>query len=111
MHTCCTHVLRPVGGALHVGQSTYGLPLHLSIATSLKNAKFRLLTIYSRLKLSYPFLMDSLSTSFLLFSSSLRFSIIFPAVIMAFLVFGFVLFAMRISNDKRAVLLAALLLL
>jgi hypothetical protein len=108
-----THVLRPVGGALHVGQSTYGdLPLHLSIATSLKNAKFpAAYNIFPPEKLSYPFLMDSLSTSFLLFSSSLRFSIIFPAVIMAFLVFsGFVLFAMRISNDKRAVLLAALLL-
>ena len=36
-----THTLRNVGGALHVGQSTYGdLCLHLGIATSLRNAPF-----------------------------------------------------------------------
>ena len=108
-----THVLRPVDGALHVGQSTYGdLPLHLSIATSLQNVKFpAIYSIFPPERLSYPFLMDSLSTSFLLFGCSLRFSMIFPAIIMAFLVFsGFVLFAMRISYDKHAVLLATLLL-
>ena len=37
MYLQYTHVLRPVDGALHVGQATYGdLPLHLAIATSLE---------------------------------------------------------------------------
>ena len=36
-----THTLREAGGALHVGQSTYGdLCLHLGIATSLRGAAF-----------------------------------------------------------------------
>ncbi|MDO5021803.1 MAG: hypothetical protein Q4E07_00510 [Eubacteriales bacterium] len=108
-----THILRPVDGSLHVGQSTYGdLPLHLSIATSLKNKPFPpIYSIFPQERLSYPFLADSLSTSFMLFGTSLRFSMIFPAAIMMLLVFaGFMLLALRISGQKRVAVLAALLL-
>ena len=108
-----THILRPVDGSLHVGQSTYGdLPLHLSIATSLKNKQLPpIYSIYPNERLSYPFLMDSLSTSFMLFGTSLRFSMIFPAAVMMLLVFaGFMLLALKISEKRRVAALAALLL-
>ena len=76
-----THCLREVNGTLHVGQSTYGdLPLHLGIITSLRGAAFP--PEYSILpgeRLSYPFLMDSLSTSFMIFGLPLRWAVIIPA--------------------------------
>ncbi len=108
-----THILRPVEGSLHAGQSTYGdLPLHLSIAASLRNKQLPpIYSIYPNERLSYPFLMDSLSTSFMLFGSSLRFSMIFPAAVMMLLVFaGFMLLALSLSEERRAAALASLLL-
>ena len=80
-----THVLRPAAdGSLHVGQSTYGdLPMHLSFITSLKDAAFPPeYSFYPGHRLSYPFLMDSLSTSFYLMGCSLQLSVIVPATLM-----------------------------
>ena len=70
-----THNLRPAAdGSFHVGQSTYGdLPLHTAIRTILRDASFP--PDYSILPgelLSYPFLMDSLSTSLYMFGFSLQ---------------------------------------
>ena len=107
-----THNIMPWdNGALYTGQSTYGdLHLHLAIATSLRNATFP--PDYSILPgalLTYPFLADSLSTSFMLLGFSLRASIVFPGIWMMALTFsGYVLLAARMAQGKKAAALAAL---
>ena len=108
-----THNIMPAAdGSLHVGQSTYGdLPLHLSIITSLRDASFP--PEYAILPgelLCYPFLADSLSTTFLILGFSLRASVVFPGVYMMALVFsGYVLLACRLAERKNGAWLAALL--
>ena len=107
-----THVLRPVDGALHVGQSTYGdLPLHLGIASSLRNAAFP--PDYSILpgeRLVYPFLMDSFSTSFMLLGLPLRWAMILPGTFMMGLVFsGYMILADRMAGSRRATVVWATL--
>lgn len=107
-----THVLRPAAdGSLHVGQSTYGdLPLHLAIATSLRNAAIP--SDYSILPgalLTYPFLADSLSTSFLLMGFSLQAAMIFPGIWMMGLTFcGYLILAERMADSRRGAALATL---
>ena len=106
-----SHVLRPVEGALHVGQSTYGdLPLHLAIATSLEGRS--LPADYSILPgtlLAYPFLADSLATSFLALGWGLREAMIIPGSLMMALVFaGYLILARRACRGRRAAALAFL---
>ncbi len=108
-----THNLRPENGALYVGQSAYGdLPMHLGIITSLRGA--RLPAEYSILpghQLSYPFLADTLSTSFMVLGGSLRFALIVPSSLMLLLTFsGFMLFALRTAASRRSAVLAFFLL-
>ena len=108
-----THNLRPAAdGSFHVGQSTYGdLPLHTAIITSMRNASFP--PDYSILPgelLSYPFLMDSLSTSLYTFGFSLQLSMAVPGTLMMALCFaGYLLVAREMAGSKRAVVLATLL--
>ena len=106
-----THCLREVNGALHVGQSTYGdLPLHLGIITSLRDAAFP--PDYSILpgeKLTYPFLMDSFSTSFMLFGMPLNLAVVIPGTLMMALVFsGYMILASRMASGWRALILSTL---
>lgn len=107
-----THNIRAAAdGTYHVGQSTYGdLPLHLGIVTSLRDAAFP--PDYSILPgelLSYPFLMDSLSTSLYLFGFSLQLSLLVPGTLMMALCFaGYLLLAREAAGSKRACILAAL---
>ena len=106
-----THCLREVNGALHVGQSTYGdLPLHLGIITSLRDATFP--PDYSILpgeKLTYPFLMDSFSTSFMLFGMPLNWAVVIPGTLMMALVFsGYMILASRMASGWRALVLSTL---
>lgn len=106
-----THCLREVNGALHVGQSTYGdLPLHLGIITSLRNARFPVdYSILPGERLTYPFLMDSFSTSFMLFGMDLRWAVVLPGTLMMALVFsGYLILASRITSSRRAAVLALL---
>jgi hypothetical protein len=106
-----THCLNPVNGSLYVGQSTYGdLPLHLSIITSLRGAAFP--PDYSILPgklLAYPFLVDSFSTSFMLFGASLRDAVVIPGTLLLLLVFtGYMILAERMASGRRAAVLATL---
>lgn len=106
-----THCLRQVNGTLHVGQSTYGdLPLHLGIITSMRDGAFP--PEYSILpgeRLSYPFLMDTLSTTFMLFGMPLRWAVIVPGTLMMGLVFsGYMILADRMASGRRAVVIATL---
>lgn len=79
-----THVLRPEGGALHSGQSTFGdLPLHLGLATSIA-AQGMFPPQYSILPgvaVGYPFLCDSISATFLTLGASLRLAMLLPSLL------------------------------
>lgn len=108
-----THVIRlAADGSYHVGQSTYGdLPMHLSFITSLKNASFPPeYSFYPGHRLSYPFLMDSLSTSFYMMGCSLQAAVIIPGTLMMGLCYlGVVLLAREMTLGKKTIVLAALL--
>ena len=107
-----THIIAPAtDGTLHVGQSTYGdLPLHLAIASSLRGAAFPPdYNILPGALLTYPFLTDSLSTSFMLLGFSLRAALVFPGIWMTALTFsGYVILAWRMADSRKGAALAAL---
>lgn len=107
-----THVLRPVNGALHTGQTTYGdMLLHMSIAAGTRNMPFPPeYVILPGEQLNYPFLADTLSTSFMLLGWDLRSAMLFPGIWMMALTFsGYTLLACRMAESKKAALLAVLL--
>ena len=108
-----THVMRvATDGSWHVGQSTYGdLPMHLSFITNLVNKKYPAdYPFYPGSRLSYPFLADSLSSTFYLFGSSLQASTVIPATLMMALCYmGVLVLAREMTGGKRTVALAALL--
>lgn len=108
-----THTIQPEGGALHVGQSTYGdLCLHLGIATGSRNAAFPPdYTILPGALLGYPFLSDTMVTTMLLGGSGLALSFVLTGTLMAMLVYvGFVIFAWELTKKPAAVVLAFLLM-
>ncbi len=108
-----THTLRPVDGAMHVGQSTYGdLSLHLGIATGLRNASYPPeYTLLPGTMLGYPFLADAMVTTMLLFGAPLAWSFIATGTLMMGLVFwGFLLLAWELSGNRRATAIAFLLM-
>lgn len=108
-----THNIRPAAdGSLHVGQSTYGdLNLHLGIITSMRNAALPAdYSIFPGAQLSYPFLMDSFSTSFMLLGTSLRFAVVMPGTLMMALTFsGYMILARRMAESRGGAILATLL--
>lgn len=104
-----THVLRPQDGALHTGQSCYGdMCMHLSFITSIaRNGVFPpLYSIESGVKMGYPFLCDSISSTYLLFGASLRFAYVLPMLAALYAVFSwyFVLMNRFLRSPKRAML-------
>ena len=108
-----THNVRVMAdGSWWVGQSTYGdLAMHMSFVTSLKNAAFPPdYSLFPGMQLSYPFLMDSLSTSFYLFGWSLQAALSVPATLMMALCYmGVMCLAREMTAGKKTVILAALL--
>lgn len=107
-----THVLRPVDGALHTGMTTYGdMLLHMSIASGSRNMDFPLeYAILPGEKMNYPFLADTLSTSFMLLGWDLRFAMLVPGILMmAFTFSGYVILAHRMADTKKGAVLAVLL--
>ncbi|QUA53362.1 hypothetical protein [Aristaeella lactis] len=108
-----THVMRVAAdGSWHVGQSTYGdLPMHLSFITGLVGKKFPAdYPFYPGNRLSYPFLMDSLSSTFYLLGCSLQAATILPAsLMMALCYMGVLVLARDMTSGKKTALLAAAL--
>ena len=108
-----THNVRVMAdGSWWVGQSTYGdLAMHMSFVTSLKNAAFPPdYSLFPGMQLSYPFLMDSLSTSFYLFGWSLQASLSVPGTLMMALCYmGVMCLAREMTVGKKTIILAALL--
>ena len=108
-----THVMRvDSAGNWNVGQSTYGdLPMHLSFITNLPGKKFPAdYPFFPGNRLSYPFLTDSLSSTFYLLGMSLQAATIVPAALMMALCYmGVMVLAREMTAGKKAVVLAALL--
>lgn len=108
-----THVMRVAAdGSWHVGQSTYGdLPMHLSFITGLAGKRFPAdYPFYPGHRLSYPFLADSLSTSFYLLGCSLQAAVILPGTFMMALCFvGVLVLGREMTTGKKTAVLAALL--
>ena len=108
-----THVMRvDSAGNWHVGQSTYGdLPMHLSFITGLIGKKFPAdYPFYPGARLSYPFLTDSLSSTFYLLGASLQAATTVPATLMMALCYtGVLVLGRDCTGGKRTAMLAALL--
>ncbi len=108
-----THNVRVMDdGSWWVGQSTYGdLAMHMSFVTSLKNAAFPPdYSLFPGMQLSYPFLMDSLSTTFFLFGWSIQASLAIPGTLMMTLCYmGVMVLAREMTAGRKTIILAALL--
>jgi len=107
-----THSFPVIDGAMHVGQSTYGdLSMHAGFATGLIGQSYPPeYTILPGTKLGYPFLVDALSSTMILFGTSLTNSIFVPGAVMTFLVYmGFAIFAWELTKKKTAAAIAFLL--
>ena len=108
-----THVMRVDSmGNWNVGQSTYGdLPMHLSFITGLVGKRFPAdYPFYPGARLSYPFLADSLSSTFYLLGCSLQAATILPATLMMALCYmGVLVLGRELTGGKKTALLAACL--
>ena len=108
-----THVMRvDATGNWHVGQSTYGdLPMHLSFITGLVGKQFPAdYPFFPGARLSYPFLADSLSSTFCLLGCSLQAAVTIPGTLMMALCFmGVLVLGREMTAGGKAVILAALL--
>ena len=108
-----SHVMRvDSAGNWRVGQSTYGdLPMHLSFVTGLIGKKFPAdYPFYPGARLSYPFLTDSLSSTFYLLGCSLQAAVIVPAVLMMALCYmGVIVLGRDMTGGKKTAVLAAAL--
>lgn len=78
------HYIVPASdGSLHVGQCTYGdLCMHLSFITSITEQKTfpPMYSILPDTRLGYPFLCDSISSTFYTLGAGLRFAVTLPSV-------------------------------
>ena len=99
-------------GNWHVGQSTYGdLPMHMSFITGIIGKRFPAeYPFYPGARLSYPFLTDSLSSTFVLLGSSLQAALVIPGTLMMALCYaGVLILGREMSGGKKTAVLAALL--
>lgn len=107
-----THVLHPVDGTLHTGMTTYGdMFLHLSIAAGSRNMAFPPeYVILPGEQLNYPFLSDTMSTTFMLLGWDLREAFMVPGIWMMALTFsGYAILTHRMAETKKGAVLAVLL--
>ena len=109
-----THMVQPMAdGSYWCGQSTYGdLCMHMAFAASMRDMAFP--PTYSLLygtALSYPYLIDSLSTTMLLFGMDMHMALVFPGTVMMALTYvGYMILAREILGGRNKAILAAALL-
>ena len=85
-----THTLRAENGALHCGQSTFGdMPLHLGLMTSVAEQEIfpPEYSILPGTSVGYPFLCDTVSSTFLKLGAPLAFSYMLPMALALLLFF------------------------
>lgn len=85
-----THTLRAENGALHCGQSTYGdMSLHLGLMTSVAEQEFfpPEYSILPGTPVGYPFLCDTVSSTFLKLGAPLPFAYALPMALALLLFF------------------------
>ena len=109
-----THMIMPAGdGSYWCGQSTYGdLCMHLAFITSMENMAFPpTYNLLADTTLAYPYLADSLSTTFYMFGMPLNLALVVPGtMLMALTYAGYMLLGQKILGKRhKAVLVAALL--
>ena len=109
-----TH-LNPSGDSFTGSPSTYGdLPFHLSVITNFAYGENfpPVNPIASSYRLSYHFLADFISSIFVAVSNELRFSLVFPSVVLGVLtVSSLFLLTKRIAKSTSAALLSPLIFL
>lgn len=101
-----THTIQPRGNTLWVGQSTYGdLAMHLGFITSIaEQGTFPPnYSICPDTQVGYPFLSDSVSSTFYVLGSDLRFATMLPAIFALLLVIVGVYFFFESWMKKRGV--------
>ena len=109
-----THMVQPMAdGSYWCGQSTYGdLCMHMAFAASMRDMAFP--PTYSLLygtALSYPYLIDALSTTMLLFGMDMHMALVFPGTVMMALTYvGYMILAREILGGRNKAILAAALL-
>ena len=109
-----THMIMPAGdGSLWCGQATYGdLCMHLSFVTSIANMAFPpTYNLLANTSLSYPYLTDSLSTTFYMLGMPLNLALAVPGTMLMALTYGgYMLLARRfLGKRNKAVAVCALL--
>ncbi len=113
LYLLSTHTLLEGSGALYAGQSTFGdLPLHLGLATSIaaQGTFPPEYSIFPGTVVGYPFLCDSVSSTFLLLGANLRFAMMLPAAFALLLVLlGVYCFFEHWLASKNIALFATLL--
>lgn len=107
------HILVPTDYGVASGQATYGdLNMHLGFVTSISEQQVfpPNYVFLSNTKLNYPFFINSLSSSLFTFGTSLRLSVLIPSyVICLLLVMGFYYLAYKITENRRASILATVI--
>lgn len=109
-----THMIMPAAdGSYWCGQSTYGdLCMHLAFTTSIPDMAFPpTYNLLYNTPLAYPYLADSLSSTFLLLGMDLHHAVTVPGTLMMALTYaGYMLLAMEILGGRhKAVAVCALL--
>ena len=109
-----THMIMPASdGSYWCGQSTYGdLCMHLAFITSMKDMSFPpTYNLLAGTALSYPYLTDSLSTTFYMLGMPLNLALVVPGTLLMALTYaGYMLLAQQILGERhKAVAVAALL--
>ena len=100
-------------GSYWCGQSTYGdLCMHMAFATSMRDMAFPpTYNLLAGTALSYPYLIDSLSTTMLLFGMEIQGALVFPGTIMMALTYvGYMILAREILGNRRLAVIAAALM-
>jgi len=108
-----THYLLPGQDGLYCGGNAYGdLAFHLGIITSFKEQQLfpPQYSIFPGIRMGYPFLVDSFTSSLYLLGMSLRHSLLLSSISMAVLLLtSFVVFAQEVLKKWSSTVIATLL--
>ena len=106
------HILYTKDGNYYSGQSTFGdLQMHLGFIESVaEQGKFPpAYPFLAGYKNNYPFFVDMLSSSLVVFGTSLRWATLIPSFAFAFMIaMGFYFFAYQLTERKATALLSTL---